>query len=313
MTYQTETIALKRLDKKLWQYKDCTPTRVELAVLDYLKELGWHGYFTEHFYYDQTLMCMMCWCNRDSYFAEKRKSLAIKNLGDVFYSAKDGFWGVDSHKLYHRELMENARRFTEESIPKILATWQKRGVKSNIVGRAYLKPRSAAELDAESLISFYRARGGLDYFISYLKAFFPDERQLLLYRAQQNFRAMKESHGDMMLSQEAGFFLDVFNSANPRTIEEWMSDIKNQPTCLTNSDNDLLELAQDIKEFRQQSSQRLHGWKTKANLDLTVWKDSVASIEVKAPRDRLLPHQKEQLELDIKNGNKSWVIEVAEL
>ena len=42
-----EHIALKRLKKKLWQYGDCDPKRVELAVLDYLVSHGWQGYYTK--------------------------------------------------------------------------------------------------------------------------------------------------------------------------------------------------------------------------------------------------------------------------
>ncbi|WP_375571376.1 hypothetical protein ABWH93_01710 [Seohaeicola saemankumensis] len=51
-----ERIALRRLEKKVWQFENCEPKRVELAVLDYLMAKGWQGYFSEHFDFDQTIL-----------------------------------------------------------------------------------------------------------------------------------------------------------------------------------------------------------------------------------------------------------------
>ena len=75
--YKTETITLKRHDKKKWQYEDCEVTRVEWAVIDYLKTKGWKGYFTEHFNFDNPILVVMCWCNHDKFLKEKRKGLGF--------------------------------------------------------------------------------------------------------------------------------------------------------------------------------------------------------------------------------------------
>lgn len=75
--------------------------------------------------------------------------------------------------------------------------------------------------------------------------------------------------------------------------------------------SDVLSLAKDINEYWLQRNSKMSNFKKKfADLDLVVWKDTVVSVEVKAPNDRLAQHQKEQLKLDAHNGIKSWVIEV---
>ena len=40
---KVEEVTLRRLDRKLWQFQNCKPTRVELAVLDAYKNLGWRS------------------------------------------------------------------------------------------------------------------------------------------------------------------------------------------------------------------------------------------------------------------------------
>lgn len=47
-TIPSETIFLKRIGRKQWQFGDNAHKRVELAALDYYKSKGWQGYLTEH-------------------------------------------------------------------------------------------------------------------------------------------------------------------------------------------------------------------------------------------------------------------------
>jgi hypothetical protein len=83
--------------------------------------------------------------------------------------------------------------------------------------------------------------------------------------------------------------------------------------CTSDVANEFLELARDIKIYRETTFLSVKEMEPIATLDLVVWKDGhVVSCEVKAPNDRLRPNQKAQLERDNNNGIASWVIEVEE-
>ena len=83
--------------------------------------------------------------------------------------------------------------------------------------------------------------------------------------------------------------------------------------CTSDVANEFLELARDIKIYRETTFLSVKEMEPIATLDLVVWKDGhVVSREVKAPNDRLRPNQKAQLERDNNNGIASWVIEVEE-
>lgn len=311
MTRRVEKITLKRLGKKLWQYAEKEPKRIELATLDYLIEQGWRGYFSEYFNYDHTLLIMMCWCNRESYFQEKRKSLRVESIKDAFNSASDGYWSHYTHKLSHADLMHNARTFSEDMIPRILDHWQTRGVKSTAVGFAHLKPRSADELNAEDLVSFYNARGGLQYFIDYLEYFHGAECQQLKSRARNIHQIFTISSCEYNLISRVGGYLGIHGKINPpptpENIQDWIDDIHKMSS---EAKNTLLELALDVKKYWYSRKAIEDKWTRKAYLDLEIWKESVANVEVKAPNDRLQPHQIEQLALDEAHNRTSWVIEV---
>lgn len=321
MSIHVERIKLKRLGPKVWQFRDCEPKRVELAVLDSLISKGWQGYFTEHFDYDSTIFCMMCWCNRDSYFKEKRKTSEIfKHRDSLWYAfnhASDGFFDFNNHKFSHGDLMAHASSFSEEMISKILQAWQERSLKSPVVGLAYLSSRSACELDANKLISFYRARGGLKYYLDYINYFYSYEIQELKERSKILDIRLKEKYGydaplRNLLNENDGNFLRIYknNPPQPVALQKWITEIEN---CdFFELKEEFLQLAQGIRKYWRCKELEHNPWKIHASLDLQIWKEYVANVEVKAPNDRLRPNQKDQLELDAKLGRKSWVIEVDE-
>ena len=123
MNYMTQDIVLKRHGKKLWQFGQKPPARVELAVLDYFLSEGWNGYFTEHFDYDETLIFMMCWPDH-----EKIGSVTYLGIPDVhylFYRANDGFIRDEKKVNFSRaDLLNNAKTFQKTDIPRILALWK---------------------------------------------------------------------------------------------------------------------------------------------------------------------------------------------
>ena len=335
-----EHLALKRLDKKLWQYENNKPKRVELAVLDYLQKKGWQGYFSEDCDYDQIILCMMCWCNRESYFKEKRKSLRVESLNKAFDLASDGYWQSDRHKFSHADLINHARNFEEDAIPRILNTWRQRGIKSHLVWQKYTRKRmileyrypknqSTYEIQPDRLIYFFKARGGLHYYLNYLDHVQSVNFQKLKERARNNHVTLKKIHGaygkvplrDLAFSagSHLGMYhendelheVDANNSLEDRRLhrlENWIQKIQELEGEELYSD--VLSLATDIKDYWIKQNSKMSNFQKFADLDLVVWKDTVVSVEVKAPNDRLQPHQKEQLKLDGYNGIKSWVIEV---
>ena len=319
-----ERIALRRLEKKLWQFEDCEPKRVELAVLDYLMTKGWRGYFSEHFDFDQTILVMMCWCNRVGYFEEKRKSLPYENVRDFFNFASDGFWELDRHKLSHSCLMANAESFSADNIPEIIEIWKKRDVKGGAVGSPYYRgkrsysPRPATDLSSDILVSFFNARGGRQYYLDYLNCFHSAEFQILKNRRRILDQKIYEVLGGLDplrdILRVSGTYLQALSPLGwvptDGSISQWIRKIVE----LENSDlkDEILELAEDIQGYWRKHAEDQGRWNKRALLDLVVWKDNVVSVEVKAPNDRLQSHQIEQLKWDAKNGIKSWVVEVEE-
>lgn len=320
MSVRVEHLRLKRLGQKVWQFKDCEPKRVELAVLDYLKSKGWQGYFTEHFDYDNTLLFMMCWCNRDSYFSEKRKTSEIFKQGDplwyAFNHASDGFFNFKKHKFSHSNIISYVSSFSEDMILRILLKWQEHDLKGPAVGRGYYHPRSASELDPESLISFYQARGGLDYYLDYIKYFYTPELQALKKRARELDKNLKEKYGydaplRNLLIENDGNFLAVYKNQPPKSsaLNKWIEKISEHQNV--EHRDEFIQLAQDIKYYWDGQILKKNCWQiSSAKLDLQIWNKSLAQVEVKAPNDRLRPNQKEQLELDASQGKISWVIKV---
>jgi hypothetical protein len=242
--------------------------------------------------------------------------LAVGDLKLVFNFAADGYWRHDNHKFSYADLIGHATNFSEEMIPKILQTWKDRGVKSFVVGRAYLTPRLAEELNADTLVSFYNARGGLQYYLSFLKHFASAELQQLKNRCRILHNEMVNQRGnDCSLRgfmTPTGAILSIYCSdfiPTDVSIQSWIDTITEQDEV--EFKDELLKLAVDLHAYwRQREAAPKTKWDKEAVLDLIVWKESVVSVEVKAPNDRLIAHQKEQLKLDADNGIKSWVIEV---
>lgn len=315
-----EHISLKRLKKKLWQYEDHKPKRVELAVMDYLRAKGWQGYFTEHFDFDQIILIMMCWCNRPGYFKETRKLLPYYTIKDYFDYAADGFWDFGNHKLSYKHLIQNATTFSIKSIPIIYDALQKRGVKSLAIGYPDDKnvnsiSQAATDFNAEILISFFEARGGLQYYLDYLNCFYRSELQELKNRCRLLNHKIKEVNGSFALREltlTVGSYLQVVSALDKEQKDKGISLWIDQIHDLHENEfkDEMMSLAKDIQSYWRKYSHDQSRWDQRALLDLVVWKDRVVSVEVKAPNDRLKSHQKEQLKLDAINGIKSWVVEV---
>lgn len=324
MSYAIEDIFLKRYDRKLWAFNDTEPTdiatpisapkRVELAVLDYLSSQGWEGYFTEYFDYDRTLLYMMCCCNCDNYLNDKRQSLKFTSAEDAFDHALDGRWGLS--KFTHARLIENATNFSEDMIKKILSVWQVRNVKSIVVGNAYFDVRSANELNHESLQSFYKARGGLQFYLEHLEYFHSAELQSFKYRYRELDKKIRNTHeyGSPIRKLMLEFLSHI--RINPyfqtlceyKVVGEWIDKIKELNGVAFG--DEILELATDLHRCLEKKQLESSKWKRHALLDLVIWKqdEGIVSVEVKAPNDRLMSHQKDQLKHDARNGIKSWVI-----
>lgn len=315
-----EELLLKRLDKKLWQYRDYEPTRVELAVLDAYKHQGWRGYFTEHFNYDETLIFMMCWPDH------KRNGsttyLGIPDVHHLFHRATDGFMQDEkSVNFSRRDLIDNAKNFQDSNIANILELWQaKPRFKKPFIGKAYLKSRHASELCAEDLVSYYNAIGGKEYYVKYLEERFPENLQILSSRARkltEEVRARSDLGPTPNLMDSCMAFWNITNAAQ-YPLGKYISDAglaQFSKATLEKSPHDLahniVDLAHEIIEARRQHEKAFKP--AKAILDLRLWRhDEVADVEVKAPNDRLAPHQIAQFEQDRRDGRNSWLVNVFE-
>ena len=317
---KVEEVTLKRLDKKLWQHLNYEPKRVELAVLDSYKDRGWRGYFTEHFNYDETLILMMCWPDHKK--IGSTTYLGIPDVHHLFHRARDGFMQDEkSVNFSRRDLIENAKTFQVSDIPNILKLWQaKPRFKKPFIGKAHLKSRHASELCAGDLVSYYNAIGGKGYYVNYLEDRFPENLQILSSRARkltEEVRARSDLGPTPNLMDSCMAFWNIIIAAR-YPLGKYMSDtglarfskatLEKSPQDLANK---IVDLAYAIIEARREHEKAFQP--PKAVLDLRLWRDGeVADVEVKAPNDRLAPHQIAQFEQDKRDGRNSWLVNVFE-
>jgi hypothetical protein len=321
MKYFTQEITLKRHARKLWQFGQKTPARVELAVLDYFLSEGWNGYFTEHFDYDETLIFMMCWPDH-----EKIGSVSYLDIPEVhhlFYRASDGFIRDEKTVTFSRaDLLNNARNFQKSDISGILALWKsKPKFKKPFIGRAGLKYRHASELCESSLISYCDAVGGKDFFLDYLERRFPAHLQEMFSRARDLTEEVRKRNdlGPMPnLMDSCMSFYNITNAARypigkymtPAGIKRFSDNtLKREPRFLS---EEIVNLANEIIKARHENLSVYSP--PEAVLDLKLWRDgSIANVEVKAPNDSLRPNQKNQLIKDDNENINSFVVTVREL
>ena len=321
MSFELQSIKLRRLDKKVWQFKDYEPKRVELAVLDFLTEQGWNGYFTEHFDYDETLIFMMCWPDHNKIGSVTY--LDIPEVHHLFYRANDGFIRDEKTVMFSRaDLLNNAKNFRKSDISKILALWRaKPRFKKPFIGRTGLKYRHASELSVDHLISYYDAVGGKEYIIDNIEKRFPARFQELLSQARsltEEVRGRNDLGKMPNLMDSCMSFYNITNAAR-YPIGKYMSEaglnrfcentLKREPRFLAEK---IVSLAREIILERHKKDQVFPP--IDAVLDLKVWRQNEAvSVEVKAPNDRLSEQQKKQLTRDNEEGKKSFVVVVDEL
>lgn len=335
LKYKNETIYLKKHGPKEWQYKSSEIVSVELAVLEYLKDNGWQGYFTEQFNYDELLIHMMCWKNHSVFPTPKLSDPENFYLFPricLFAFAKDGYWKHCAHEFTCEELLNNAINFQLSDIPKVLNDWnnQKAKFRKTRNGeRARKDWQKLCDLKASDLISYYQASGGKEYFLELINKKYPKELMVLWNMSSLIFQKIKvkmikdgtfygrsdmaNNHFD--LHNKIGSFLGVHLPVLP--ISE-LNDQIEEVSKLSNTDPRYyyLDLLIEIKKLTNKLGTLTFENRigVSAYLDLKVWKNGqCASVEVKAPRDQLRPNQKEQLDLDINAGYLSWVINVKDI
>ena len=85
--FKIDVISLKRHGAKEWQYKDCAIARVEIAVLDYLKDQGWSGYFTEQYDFEEITKKLY-------YQNHELLNIIIKEIEKELYSNIDDLYQI---------------------------------------------------------------------------------------------------------------------------------------------------------------------------------------------------------------------------
>ena len=310
-------IQLKRFGKKEWQYKDCPIKRVELAALDYFQDHGWDGYFTEHYDYDATLIVMMCWGDHSKLpkYSSDISNFSIMTPNCLFDKSADGIWQYNNTYDWN-ELIANAEKFTPDKIKEILAFWVKRKINGFFIGYSDFTPRKANELLEKNLVSYFHAKGGKRYFLELIKSKYPQERYFWSKRAKKIFTEIKlgyrnKGENKQLFDIACGLpgIVGVLRN-DDLNFERLQEQIKSCEPCALRER--FAELIAGIEIFRSTEDQSR--WNLPiARLDLVIWKEGeVVNVEIKAPNDRLKPHQKQQLLWDKAHGIKSIVVNVQE-
>lgn len=308
-----ESIALERLGRKLWLYGDGPPKPVEEAALDYYRSLGWDGYFTEKEDLEAIIFIMMCWLP-DKPMRKKAGRLGpVSSSEMVLCSAADGW--LPEFSYTYGDVMAHAATFTVDDIGFILEEWvatkrvfyafdPRRVFPNGKVDTAYCK----------RLQTFFLSRGGTPHFMTRLQRRYPEThfRCLRAIRDIERSQAAWErslSMADRSRLLEARHYLRIphIRYKNEGHFEAWRGFVRSLQGAPER--DRLIKVADVISACRAEPDL----WWTCSNLDLEIWKgQDAASVEVKAPGDRLRPGQTETLLRDAREGHASWVLEVSE-
>lgn len=299
-----EKVVLKRVDRKLWSFGEREPVRVELAVLQYLEQQGWEGYFTEHWNFEATCIALMSWPER-----KKQMPKGISSLDSIYFMGSDGW--LKTHMFSFSEVMESLINFNASDFHDVYNI--NRNSKSHrfFIGSQGNKGRSFSEIDGGKLCRFFNA-SGKDFLISEAQAKFTHselEDRIALHHIEgvlsDFFRDGKLSRDDY--SPRHGLSHAAFHA--PSRYDTAIADWRRYSSAQTNPEAASTILAScDIAERARERTLLKAG---NVQLDLRIWRDNVqAFVEVKAPNDRLSKSQRTTI-LDHENKSRNtWVIEV---
>ena len=294
-------ITLKRHGKKLWSYQDNKPDVVEAAVLDYLRDHGFDGYFTERDAYLSLFMSLAGWSGKIG----KRMPPGFGNPHRVYYMGSDGW--LRSHKYTFAQAMSEAENTTIEKLAEKL--------RSFCLGKTYsLDSFSNLNQQPEHMIGFLRAFG-IERLQKDIKSHFSEEA-LSAMKFLYNFDTEMLYHYYQWRSdgqQQGADRVTIFNCAFHRGggFEANIDHAEDLASHVTDSrtKEKILDACALARRWREKTLASYDF----ATLDLQLWDEiGTAIVEVKAPNDRLGPSQKNTIERARKEGERACVIYVSE-
>jgi hypothetical protein len=290
-------ISLKRHDRKLWSYRDNKPDTVEAAVLDYLRDHGFDGYFTQRDNYLDLFKRLAGWPGR----IFKRFPPFFISSESVYYGGADG--SFPHHKFTFAEVMAEVERATLESLSEKL-----RGF---CAGKPYIRGSfSTVNHQPDHMLSFLKAFS-LTRLKSEIKLQFTEEtlkvkrhryefreRAFLIWHKRNEFLTSKG------LEKYATSLMPVVEKPDTQEWTDFLLHIKD-PII---RDGELREFTFHTESFARATERKVF-----ATLDLQLWSEAgTAIVEVKTPNDRLMQSQKNTIELARKAGERACLISVDE-
>ncbi len=296
-------ITLQRHGAKLWSYNDNKPDVVEAAVLDYLRDHGFDGYFTQRDSYLSLFMTLAGWPGKIS----KNMPPGFVNPHFVYYNGSDSW--LSQHKFTF------AQAIVEVDGATITGMTEK--IKAFCTGRtSSMNSFSGLKQQPEHMVDFLHALG-IERLKQEIKDQFSEEglaARKFLYDFDTDMRFLYQSSSALSLdgSQHATRPEYIFQCAfhrgggfetNIDRTEKFARQVKDDALKAK-----IVEACAFARVWRERT---LASYET-TTLDLQIWDETgTAIVEVKAPNDRLMRSQTNTIESARQHGERACVIYVS--
>lgn len=326
------SICLARHGRKRWAYRSDNVDVVEVATLDYLKDRGWQGYFTERNNY-----FLLCALIMGFPFPEKTTKKALSadrrlrrevypyGLDGLFNMGRDGF--IKLHDYSFDEVYSNIQNYKAEDFPSALNYMITHNIEPFSISNKRIS-RNASRIITDEVIKFFETVG-VDGVANYVHNRVSKEELLAKvylnefdneywtwstwaiqsgrisddFKESVDEKAIDDGCGIEFLFQAAFHYAGGFegNIDKVKYFSNYVSCEKIKRQIL-----DAVEMAEDWRA-------RLISKRETTVLDLQLWdKEGLAYAEVKAPNDRLRSNQKATVSDLISRGERVMVIYVSE-
>lgn len=328
-------VSLTRHDRKRWSYDGGPIDVVEQATLDFLKDHGWSGYFTERLNYFELCCLVFGWPDAPSktqkaLSAHRRKQRETFAYGvqALMSGGSDGY--LPMHEYSYEQIYENISGSAEQEFEDRLDALISTNIKSFSVGKFGSKAVGASEIDRQNLISFFRILG-LNGILGYIDKVYPKEKILAMRRlydfdnefwdrgwgsfqissgrVKDDFiKNVKSEAVDTKIGMETLFCPAFHFTSGFQDNIKYTRYFSDYVRCSETRDRIVREC-----DFAEMWRGRLIEQRQTTTLDLQLWDDKgLAYAEVKAPNDRLSPAQKATLAELASNGERAMLINVSE-
>ena len=298
-------ITLKRHGKKLWSYRDQKPDVVEAAVLDYLRDHDFDGYFTQRDNYLSLFMTLAGWPGKIT----KRMPPWFVSPWSIYLNGADGW--LQNHNYTFSQVMSEAKNTNFDTLLRKIQLFCEGKTDSPFYFSGSMR-------QPDHTIEFLKAFG-----IERLKEAIVDEFNVEVWGSHKFLYDFdidllrRKLEWDTMLSPEglelglkpaylhsAAFWInDNFKNNIDRT-EEFAQHVKDSAVKV-----EILDACALARRWRDKTVARYDF----ATLDRPMWDETgTADVEVKAPNDKLSQAQKNTINRARTRGERACVIYVSE-